>query len=194
MKPIEAYNVAEPSSLRLLLRNSTASLHARVDARMSQLLRQPGGYARFIATTAATILPLESVLEEAHVSELLPDWEQRSRATALRSDMAALSLAEPIGQISLPRRDDAYLFGILYVLEGSRLGSRVILRNLQNSPAVTRVAISYLSHGQERRFWQTFLDRLESSPATKRNPDLTVAGASAAFQMFLANDEIQCVR
>jgi heme oxygenase len=59
---------------------------------------------------------------------------------------------------------------------------------------VTTVAISYLSHGQERRFWQTFLDRLESSRATKRNPDLTVAGAAAAFQMFLANDEIQCVR
>jgi len=185
--------IAEPAarmSVRHVLRAATASLHARVDTLMSQRLEQPDGYRLFIEAMAAGILPLESALEKARISDLLPDWAQRSRTMALRADLKALALPVPHTTIDLESDDEAYLLGVVYVLEGSRLGSRVILRNLEKARVATGGATGYLSHGDgETSLWQTFLTRLEYSGASY-SPARAIAGASAAFQSFLANETI----
>jgi heme oxygenase len=172
--------------MRYLLRAATASLHRRVDTHMTALLKQSDGYARFLLATARAQLPLERALEAANVFAILPDWAQRSRSASLRSDLAAMSLVEPVGEVRLPRSDEAYLLGIVYVLEGSRLGARVVLRQLEMSTSTDLKGVSsYLSHGQSERLWQTFLTRLEASEPVKRNREAAVAGASDAFEMFL---------
>src|SRR5690606_35279404 len=112
-------------------RTSTAALHARVDAEIGGLLQHPtAGYAQFLTATARGLFPIERALDEADVAAILPDWPKRSRAEALKSDLAALSVACPAGEdtVALPPGDGAYPFGVLYVLEGSRLGGGVILR------------------------------------------------------------------
>ena len=153
---------------------------------MTALLQHSDGYARFLLATARALLPLERELEAANVSAILPDWVQRSRSSSLRSDLAAMSLVEPVEEAWLPRSDEAYLFGIVYVLEGSRLGARVLLRQLEMSiPTDPKGASSYLSHGLWEPLWQTFLIRLEASESVKQNREAAVAGASAAFEMFL---------
>lgn len=187
MKPTSLNERDELLSLRNQLRNSTAELHARVDRHMGQLLQQAdGGYAEFLLMSATAILPLEHALKAANVAEILPDWEERSRSTAILADLADLSLSAPAGRsIKDDQRltDEAYQFGMLYVLEGSRLGARVILRELQGS--MPPFPVRYLSHGQGQPMWQTFVRSLEASPAANQNRQLTISGATAAFNMFL---------
>lgn len=172
--------------IRFRLRAATAPLHELVDAHMGGLLRQTvGGYERFLTASARALLPLERALVEAGVVEILPDWPERARSDALRADLAALSLSGPDTHAVYEDphlKDEAYMLGAVYVLEGSRLGASVLVRMFESAPAH---ALHYLSHGNELPLWQTFLARLETSAAIRRNPEVTIAGASAAFKLFL---------
>jgi hypothetical protein len=80
-------------------------------------------YTRFLLCSAMALLPIEGSLEETNVAAVLPDWSQRRRSHTLRLDLAEMSLPEPP---SLPAPEvlgNAFQFGMLYVLEGSRLGN-----------------------------------------------------------------------
>ena len=116
---------------------------------------------------------------------LLPDWNERSRSAALDADLAELGIPCP-PVATAPRLDgEAFLFGVLYVLEGSRLGARLLTRQiLANGDPHLRRATRYLRHGEGKPFWQTFLARLEASIAVRRSPERAVAGAVAAFACF----------
>jgi heme oxygenase (biliverdin-IX-beta and delta-forming) len=71
------------------------------------------------------------------------------------------------------------------VLEGSRLGGKLLLRRALGHPDVrVRAATRYLSHGAGRNLWSSFLVHLEASSAVVTAPDEAVAGARAAFALF----------
>jgi heme oxygenase len=173
-------------SARSILRAATADLHTDLDSCLASLVKRDTGYARFLLGSAAALLPLERALSAADVVTLLPDWPLRSRSQAIRVDLVELMLSEPPLLPPPEIRGEASVFGMLYVLEGSRLGARVVLREAQArlSPAV-RAATRYLSHGQGQPLWPTFLQRLEASPHVCRDPEQAVLGARAAFQLFL---------
>lgn len=174
-------------SLRYRLRAATEAEHSLLDRRMSRMLQeQSGGYEKFLALMATVILPMESALNEAQVWNILPDWPQRTRSEALLADLAELDISAPDGGRScshLPLSDEAYVHGVLYVLEGSRLGGRVILRGLEQ--AQRRRPTHYLSHGHGSTFWQTFLVQLEGSHAARDNPEAAITGAKTTFSLFL---------
>jgi len=77
------------------------------------------------------------------------------------------------------------VFGALYVLEGSRLGAKYLLRGVAKAadPAVAG-ATAYLSHGTGQHFWQSYLAALEQEPATPDDAAEIVAAADRAFAMF----------
>jgi len=194
MPGIEVRTPADATSIRLRLRVSTTPLHARVDAYMGGLLgRADRGYEQFLTATARGVLPLERALGYAGVSDVVRDWPRRARSEALRADLATLSLAEPDPHIVYEDPglcDEAYMLGAIYVLEGSRLGARVVLGTLENAPIpVHECATRYLSHGQGLPLWQTFLAQLETSLEVRKHPERTEAGASAAFHLFLRGTE-----
>ncbi|HEU0061353.1 MAG TPA: biliverdin-producing heme oxygenase [Hyphomicrobiaceae bacterium] len=179
---------ATARSARGHLRAATSDLHARLDARLAPLVTQgEAGYRDFLLRSAMALLPVEQALNEVDVANLLPDWPQRSRSRALRLDLAALSLPEPSGPTVPAICGEAFQFGMLYVLEGSRLGARLLLAEVEAalSPA-SRAATRYLSHGQGLSLWPTFLQRLEASQQVRREPDAAAAGARAVFRQFLA--------
>jgi heme oxygenase len=168
-----------PFSMREHLRKATATLHARVDACAGQMrLETAGGYARFLATQASVVLPLEDALESAGIVRLLPDWRDRRRAEALKADL------QEIGASCIPIRppvlkSGAALLGSAYVLEGSRLGARVILSRIVSSSA-TR----YLHHGEGRRLWPVFLEILEANEGARRHSETAARSARLVFEMF----------
>jgi heme oxygenase (biliverdin-IX-beta and delta-forming) len=134
-------------------------------------------------------LPLEQALEKSDASALLPDWPQRSRSAALLADLDELSLSVPrfsrfVNDERL--REDAFQFGTLYVLEGSRLGGKLLLRQLQLS--ARSLPSRFLSHGQSQPLWQTFIAKLEASDAARENAGAVIDGATSAFAMFLNSD------
>ena len=181
-------NTADSTGLiRHLLRSSTAIDHARVDERFGSLLeRGRAGYCEFLRLSAAAIQPLEQTLEGGHVQRILPDWRERTRWNSLRADLAELGIASPPCGRGPVFESEALQFGALYVLEGSRFGARVLARRLSetsNSPSFG--ALRYLRHGEGQPLWPTFVERLEASAEVRRSPAEAVAGAKAAFQVFI---------
>jgi heme oxygenase len=174
------------SSPRQILRAATADLHADVDARFSGAFDgSVEGYAHFLSAMASALLPLERALEEAGVEQVLPDWTERRRAALLLDDLAALG-GEPVPEIRAPAAaGEARQLGMVYVLEGSRLGGKLLLkRALGSTDRKVRAATRYLSHGTGRNLWSSFLERLESSPDVSRQPAEAIAGARDAFALF----------
>jgi heme oxygenase len=184
----DAHTIPYPMSIRALLRQATTALHAELDTRVTSLLAGGElGYAAFLRGSAAATFPIEYALEAAGVASLLPDWKQRSRRRALSLDL--VDFDEPIDSTSpfAAIHSDAFGFGVLYVLEGSRLGATSLPRQLSRHPSKrARSATRYLNHGAGQRLWPSFLERLETAQSVRLATHDAVAGAQSAFATFSA--------
>jgi heme oxygenase (biliverdin-IX-beta and delta-forming) len=171
--------------LRSQLREGTAAAHARVDSMLAGIdLRDQRSYCRFLESQAEALLPFEATLADSGVQRLFPDWDQRFRSRALVEDIARLGGdVQPF--TSLDRLDDNAILGTMYVLEGSRLGARMLLEMVLQSPDVSvREATAYLSHGAGTRLWPDFLKTLESHAAVLRDTAPVIEAARATFALF----------
>jgi heme oxygenase (biliverdin-IX-beta and delta-forming) len=172
-------------SLRARLREACAKSHRRLDDRLGVLdLRRLHDYRTFLEISATALLPLEAALVSARVERLFPDWERRSRSRAILADIARLGGI--VRASSAP--DELGLGGILgtmYVLEGSRLGAGILLRQALESPHLEVLeARAYLSHGVGAHLWQSFLAPLESHGARLGDDRSAVRAALRAFDLF----------
>lgn len=178
------------SKRRNSLRGATGHLHRDLD-RIAEgfKLGDVGHYRRFLQANAATLIAIEQLLENAGVAQLLPDWPQRSRREAIVADLR--SLHADVQPLALRRTapTPSEVFGILYVLEGSRLGARVQLDQvLASGDEQVRNASAYLRHGQpgpdQPGLWRSFLEHLETHAAAEDQTQ-TVSGAVYTFTMFI---------
>lgn len=168
-------------SLRDRLRAATAESHAGLDAQVAAWkIETPLGYGAFLSASAMAIAPLELALERAGVVDWLPDWPSRVRRTVLAHDLAALSLeVPPFATAVVPSAD--FGVGLLYVLEGSRLGARFLARQVR--AAGHGLPLNYLTQGEGADLWRTFLAWLEK-PNVGTQTDEVEAGARYGFQCF----------
>jgi heme oxygenase len=168
-----------PQGIRWHLRDATRARHEAVDTLGGGFpLNTPRGYGRFLRAHARALPAVERRLEAAGIATLLPDWPARARRHALLSDLAALDLdAPPALPFALPDCPAAAL-GAAYVLEGSRFGNGMLLRQVGRQRAT-----AYLSH---KASWPDFLARLEARLAEPALWPAAVAGADAAFACFHA--------
>lgn len=171
------------------LRGATDHLHRDLDRIAAGFnLGDATHYRRFLQANAATLIAIEQLLETAGVEQLLPDWHARSRREAILADLH--SLQSDVQPLALRRTapTSSEVFGILYVLEGSRLGARVQLDQVLASPDErVRNASAYLSHGEPgegSNLWRSFLEHLETHEAADDQTQ-TVSGAVYAFTMFI---------
>jgi heme oxygenase len=186
MQPASVIAAPARFSARHLLREATADLHREIDERFSGPFgTDRTAYQAFLGALARAVLPLEAALEAGGVGALLPDWTARRRSPALAADISALGLDLPASAGLTEIRGEPLQFGTLYVLEGSRLGAKLLLRRVLGHPdPVVRGATHYLSHGADRDLWRPFVDRLEASDAVRDAPDQVIAGARSAFLAF----------
>lgn len=171
-------------SRREALRQATQHLHRSIDAIVASYeLRRADHYAAFLSASAAPLIALEQILETAGVHELLPQWPERRRTEVITQDLALLGHEVTPLQLrrALPTRSEMY--GILYVLEGSRLGARWLYARIQTSEDLqVRRASSYL-RAHDAGLWRSYLRLLESSADVTELQDL-VAGALFTFALF----------
>jgi heme oxygenase (biliverdin-IX-beta and delta-forming) len=174
-------------SLRARLREACAEPHRELDAQLGALdLRLQHDYRTFLEIVAAALLPLEAALVSAGVSRMFPDWARRSRSEAILADIAQLD-----GIVRPSSRPEALgsggILGTMYVLEGSRLGARVLLRRALESRCIeVRDARAFLSHGIGSDFWQSFNATLELHGARLNDHRPIVRAARRAFDLFAA--------
>lgn len=168
------------------LRAATASSHGRVDAAYSEFsLTDHAGYSAFLAAHHYVLPGCERALATLAAKDLLADWAQRVRTPALLLDMADVGVVAVDSMPSLIQPSPAEAFGMMYVLEGSRLGGAVLARRLTTNPDPRcRNATRYLLHGDGMRFWPSFVAALEASDTVQDNMDAVTAGAIATFALF----------
>jgi heme oxygenase (biliverdin-IX-beta and delta-forming) len=171
--------------LRSRLKEATADAHRDLDARLSGLdLAGLDGYRRFLEANAAALWPAEDALEAARVESVLADWPRRSRRAAMTADLIRVGgTLRPLPPMPAINRNG--VFGILYVLEGSRLGAKYLLRGVAHAAdPMVAAATAYLGHGAGQHFWHSFLAALEQEPATPDDETEIIDAAKLAFSMF----------
>ena len=114
--------------LRERLRDATSAAHRALDAQLSAFdLTVFSGYRRFLQASAGALLPLEAALIEAGVARMFPDWPERARSAAIAADLGRLDSAVQ-ATVSVPPLTRSGVLGTMYVLEGSRLGAKFLLK------------------------------------------------------------------
>jgi heme oxygenase len=166
---------------RLALKAATDDVHRELDERLSRLdLACSADYRRFLAFHARTVPPFEEALAAAGASRLIDDWDSGRRAEAIETDLAALGEPMPKPVAVAPIRGLAELLGTAYVIEGSRLGGKVLRRRVG-----TGLPASFLGHSRHTP-WPAVvaaLDRLLYSDQLLAEAQAT---ARRCFGLFLS--------
>lgn len=173
-------------SVRGLLRAATQEAHGRVDARFARFdLASPQGYRDFLRAHLAVLPDCEAWLDASDTAGLIADWPFRRRSEALLADAGRLGVAGAMPRSPPRRLHPAEVFGMAYVLEGSRMGSAVLARRaLANTDPQCRAATEYVRHGEGQGFWPSFIVALEAADAVRANPDAAIDAARATFALF----------
>lgn len=162
-----------------MLRDATGAAHEAVDAAFgAHDLASPGAYRRFLLAHGRALPAAERVMAALPFARTLP-----TRAASLAADLAELGVAVPDPLPFAPGDDAATLWGVLYVVEGSRLGGAMLAR--QVPPALPG---RYLGAVHASGQWRAIRAALDSAAAGE-DADWTarmIAGALATFALYAA--------
>lgn len=153
-------------------------------------------YGRYLQS----MVPVVSIIEDdiyPIVSKIFPDLAQRRKLPFLIDDLTFLQL--PVNQLRLAINKERLIttsvphaIGIVYVLEGSTLGGRIIVKNIQSALGLDKnQGASYFTGFGEQtgRLWKSFLDALTRYEITSGNGEAIMEGARQAFQVI--HDQIR---
>jgi heme oxygenase len=183
-------STAVASSFLNDLKTKTADSHKKLEELpVSMSIMSPDmkieEYAKYLnlmhdvhADTEQTVYPL--------FSGLLGDLEQRRKKQLIEADLAFLnydlSNSEKVFKtenISVP-----FALGIFYVVEGSTLGGRFILKNVSRVPQLSGdKGVSYFNGYGDKTgsFWKSFLNFLSEYEQQNNCGDAIIEGAVFAF-------------
>lgn len=160
------------------LRQATRERHERLERRLDAAaqLADPQRRPRFLARYAALHLPAEAAL--APFLADMPDLAFEARSRARRPGSGARPMEAGFPQPGT----EAEALGMLYVLEGSLLGGRVILRAVAEAGGDTDQLGFLAPYGEETgRQWRSFLQVLERSLQEEAQVEQACLGAQRAF-------------
>lgn len=122
------------------------------------------------------------------ISEIVTDLNDRNKTHLLEQDLKTLGIVKdrdikPLSEsLSVPSK--GFAMGIFYVIEGSSLGGRVILKNINTALGhdIENGAAYFGGYGvQTGSYWKNFLSMLTQYEAENNNADEIIAGADYAF-------------
>ena len=116
---------------RAALKRATRDVHDRLDQSLSTYrLDRRDDYGTFLQVQAGAFLAVERALTDGGAAALVPGWDKALRGALLAADLAALGVSDIPG-VPAPSYDgEAELLGGIYVIEGSRMGAAVLLRDV----------------------------------------------------------------
>lgn len=169
-------------SARFALKAATDDLHRQLDERLSRLdLKQSADYLRFLDLHARVVPPIEDSLDVGGLDEVVQGWSSARRSPALASDVAALGRPMP-SPVEFPDLQDVpALLGTAYVLEGSRLGARVVVKRVRDDCPAT-----FLGGQGDARIWRDVIAALDQSLYSRSLIGEATAAARRCFALFLS--------
>lgn len=160
-----------------LLRRSTGSAHEAIDAAFgAHDLASPAAYRAFLLAHARALPVAEAAMQALPFGRTLPP-----RTPLLAADLAALDTVMPPPLAWDVAIDDAFAWGTLYVVEGSRLGGAMLVRQV---PADWPRGYLGAVHGPGQ--WRAIRYALDEAAAQHDAPwrERMVAGALETFALY----------
>lgn len=188
------------------LRTETAPMHSSLEANaVSTSLMSPALdekiYKRYLTVMGEVVAFTEKVIFPA-VQDIVPDLHERHKLQHIHADLASLTSQEQ-QQPALFHPDEKafnvpFALGYMYVIEGSTLGGRVILKHVQEKLKLDehRGASFFAGYGAETGVkWKNFLSNLTNYAERSGNGDEIIKGAVHAFaaidRYFAANSQYE---
>lgn len=153
---------------RFALKRATNEAHERVESivRDAGMFQSLEGFRRYLAATFEMRSRYEQLLDENGAERVWADYPSRKIAELVAQDIAdlggALGNAE---QADLKIRTAGELFGIMYVLEGSSLGARVLVKSAADLGLTSGFGARHLfKQAEDRGAWRSFIAAMSASP------------------------------
>lgn len=169
------------ADLRASLRAGTKAAHHSLDRKFSDLdLQSREGYVAFLK---AHYLALDQCYQlEGPERSLLPD----DPLDAIAADLESLGADVPPAWTPEKPLMPPWL-GCVYVVAGSRLGARLLIRIVQDSnDKCVANSVAYLESQQDPAPWSKTLAYLRSDEANALDTTQVVAAANRTFGLFSA--------
>ncbi len=164
--------------IRSVLRDETSELHRELDAIVG-VFSSRSEYARFLQGTYRHRAPVEASLLNA-TAVGASSWRPRKLIPELEADHADLALPLPTAEPFHLSNDMAAFLGAAYVLEGSALGARVLVKGVGVLGFGPEHGARYLSvQGGSLDSWRTLLVALEG--LDRQAWDVAAQAARAVF-------------
>jgi heme oxygenase len=181
-------------SFLLSLRNTTSPEHILLESHplLSALVSESVSLHQYYAYLF--LMHEVALAYEEHILPLTIDYipyvEDRKASSQIWDDMQYSGYAVAPGlsirgfTVDLKNLTVPYALGFRYVMEGSRLGGRVIFKHIERSLGFSaQSGASYLAgHGVNTGInWKTFLAHFSASVVAREGEQEAIAGASVAF-------------
>lgn len=169
--------------LREELRNATRPCHAEVERLFEPVdIGTGSGLRRFLLAHYAAVAPIEHRLERIVDGPQAGCWPFRLSAL-LDDDLTSLGVRE---RPTVMRADlaDAHPLGLCYVLGGSRLGARLLLRRLSETTGSSTFRPRYLTSAPDDAIWAHTRSLLAAAGDAGGNRQAIGDAAELAFSSF----------
>lgn len=175
------------------LRQATAAQHKQLEATniSANLLRADVSkemYMNYLAHMQGVIAFAEQQVYPT-LAHLFADMPSRQKLAAINSDMDVLAQQVPLPQSKplnsgMKDRGVATAMGYMYVIEGSTLGGRILLKHIKNTLGYDEQAGArfFSGYGAETgTLWKSFLAVLTSYAVREGQEEEVIKGANQAF-------------
>ena len=176
------------------LRETTLPAHTKLESLpISERIVQPDitkeEYALYLNLMSRIVADIEKHIFPI-VADTLPDIDQRKKSNLIQADLAFLSPANTFTNYPLQEAGYTYspsfAMGVMYVIEGSTLGGRVIMKNIENTLGYNadQGGKYFAGYGaQTGLLWKSFLKTFMQFAETHDEEDIS-AGANFAFTVI----------
>ncbi|MFN3636004.1 MAG: biliverdin-producing heme oxygenase [Rhizobium rhizophilum] len=146
---------------RSALKEATWSAHMALDALVGSF-GTAADYRCYLAGIAAFRLPVEAWLSKNSLPPAFSDWQPGFVRDELKADLADLDTPEPPDGRPFSPPEGEGVVGLLYVLEGSSLGARLLAKRAEALGFSAEFGARHL-FSQARNFsnWRAFSERME---------------------------------
>ncbi|BCB17618.1 biliverdin-producing heme oxygenase [Bosea sp. ANAM02] len=175
--------------IRGFLRDETSELHRELDAIVGGFSDRTS-YARFLLGTFRHRAPVETALLRTAAAQVSA-WRPRRLLPELEADLTDLDLPHPLVDPFHLSNDIAAFLGAAYVLEGSALGARMLVRGVDVLGFGPGFAARYLSaQAESLESWRALLVVLEGldRPAWDAAAQAARAVFLHAIQAFISEE------
>lgn len=167
------------------LRAQTQTLHRQLDSHevLQPLMSSELCPTNYVSALKALYLPQKTLENNllSHLSTFFPNYIYTARYPLIEKDLMELDdVADDLLLSTKKLSNQSRILGALYVLEGSKLGARHILRHLKDKRLPTHFFQSALEDNQSG--WKGFAELTHSEAI---NATETVAAAVDAFNLFI---------